>query len=138
MDIIFKKIKALDFPNQEYIVAGSCIMDIHGLKQAQDIDIVASERLFKECTESGEWNIIPCTYKEKIGQVRLEKDDIEIQLNVNCGNEFTPTLNELLSRAEYFEGIPFVCLEDLLKFKKSYDRPKDHIDIKLIEEYLIK
>ena len=136
MDII-AKVKALDFPEDEYIVVGSGIMDMYKLKQAHDIDIVVSKNLFQKCKKKG-WDSVSYTYQEKLGQDYLQKGDIELYLDVNCGEKFRPTLEELLNRKKVFEGIPFIGIRDLLKFKKSYNRPKDKDDIKIIEAFLKK
>jgi len=132
---LIAKVKNLGFPKEKYVVAGSAIMVMHDLKETKDIDIVVSAELFNSCIKD-QWEKIPYTYPDKLGQIWLKKDDIELYLDVNHGEQFRPTLEELLSRAEYFGEIPFLSLNDLLKFKKSYNRPKDQNDIQLIEEYL--
>lgn len=129
-----KKVKELNFPTNQYIIAGSGIMVMHNLKETKDIDIVVSEKLFNQYSKI--WEQIPYTYPDKLGCVYLQKDEIELYRDVNHGEEFRPTLEELLARAEYFDGIAFIHLKDLLKFKKSYNRPKDQNDIQLIEQCL--
>lgn len=133
---ILEKVRSLNFPAGEYIVAGSAIMVMHNLKETKDIDIVVSSGLFDTCSADDSWEKIQYTYIEKLGKYFLNKREVELYLDVNHGEEFRPSLEELLSRAEYFEGIPFLSLEDLLKFKKSYGRPKDPAHIELIEECL--
>ena len=105
---------------------------MHDLKETKDIDVVISRELFSACMENG-WEEIPYTYADKLGRVWLKKDNVELYLDVNHGEQFKPSLKELLSRAEYFDEIPFLSLSDLLRFKKSYDRPKDKNDMRLIE-----
>ncbi len=132
---ILAEVKSLNFSANGYIVVGSGIMVMHGLKEPHDIDLVVSPEVFNNAQKEG-WGQVPYTYQDKLGKFYLRKMDIELYLDVNHGESFRPTLEELLSRAEYFDGVPFLSFEDLIKFKKSYDRPKDRVDIKLIEEYL--
>jgi hypothetical protein len=138
MDII-KEIKKLDFPADKYVIVGSGPMAVRGLKEAHDIDIVVEPDLFEKCKADG-WKEMPWTY-EKIGQIYLKRDDIELYLDVNCG-DFNPTTEELIKRADVIEGIPFITLEDMLKFKraynKAYNREKHRKDIGITEIYLRK
>jgi hypothetical protein len=46
--------------------------------------------------------------------------------------------DEMIGRAEIIDEVSFVNLQDLIKIKKLFNREKDKIDIKLIEEYLKK
>ncbi|MDP1624872.1 MAG: hypothetical protein Q8L64_03800 [bacterium] len=131
---VIESVKKLNFPSDEYIVVGTGIMAVLGLKESHDIDIVVSPRLF-ELSKSNGWLETPYTYPDKIGQIYLKKDDMELYLDVNCG-QFNPTLNELLSRKEVFDDINFISFGDLLRFKKEYNRPKDAKDIALIEKHL--
>ena len=47
-----------------------------------------------------------------------------------------PRQKNLLKMAEIIEGIPFAPLTEVLKWKKAFGRPKDVVDIELIEQYL--
>ncbi|MFA6158230.1 MAG: hypothetical protein WCV82_04195 [Candidatus Paceibacterota bacterium] len=133
MDII-NQVKNLKLTKDQYVVVGSGIMAMHGLKEIHDIDIVVSPEIFEGCKNKG-WKTMHYTYPDKPGEIYLKQGDIELYTDVNCRN-FNPTLQELLSKAEYFSGIPFICLDDLIKFKTEYNRPKDHKDIELMENYL--
>ncbi len=131
---IFKKIKKLHFPLGQYIVIGSGPMAAHGIKNINDIDIVVTPELFERCKQEG-WEQIPWTYPDKIGKVFLRKGFIELYLDVNCRN-FNPTFKELLQRADVMNGITFASLEDVMKFKKEYNKPKHLEDIRKIEDYI--
>ena len=50
---IFLAIKDLGFALGQYVVVGSGIMAAYGLKEAQDIDLVATPTLFAELERSG-------------------------------------------------------------------------------------
>ena len=132
---IINLVKSLSLPQDKFIVVGSGIMTMHGLKDAHDIDLVVSPEILKSYSKKTDWETKYYAYPEEIGKTYLQNSDLEMYLDVNYGN-FNPTLDELLGRAEYFDDIPFISLEDLIKFKTEYNRPKDHIDIQKIKTYL--
>jgi len=111
-------------------------MVIRNIKKSEDIDIVVSRELFEKCKQEG-WTQVDRTYPDKIGNIYLRRDCIELYLDVNCGN-FNPTLEELCQRADIVEGIAFASLEDVIKFKQSYNKPKHKEDVQKIKDYLQK
>jgi len=133
---IFEEVRNLDFPDGQYVVVGSGPMAAHGLKEIQDVDIVVTSELFEKCKQEG-WEQVSWTYPERLGQVYLKRGLVELYLDVSCG-DFNPTLEELLQRTEYVEGIPFAALADILQFKKAYGRSKHLEDVLEIERYLKK
>ncbi len=135
MDII-QEIQNLNFSADQYIVVGSGPMAVRDLKDSHDIDIVVTPELFEQCKEGG-WEQMPWTYSGKEGQIYLKKGIVELYLDVNAG-EFHPTFQELQSRADVMQDIPFASLGDIVQFKRAYNRPKHNEDIQKIEEYLKK
>ena len=127
---IFEEVKKLNFSIGKYVVVGSGTMAAHNIRQAKDIDIVVVEELFSKCANNG--------WKEKMrpnGKKGLKRGNIEVYLDVNYGN-YNPKTQDLIRNAEIINGIPFLRLEDLIKFKKEYNREKDIQDIQLIERHL--
>ena len=127
---IFDEIKKLNFPIDEYVVVGGAAMMARGIKETQDIDLVVKSELFEKCHQNG-WKSHP----RPNGELGLEKDIVEIYLNVNCGN-FNPTFQELRAKADVIKGVPFCSLEDGINFKREYNREKDLKDIQLINDYI--
>lgn len=131
---IFQEINKLNFKLGHYVVAGSGPMAAHGIKDITDIDIVVTPELFEKCKQE-DWEQIPWTYPDHLGPIFLRRGFIELYTDVNCGN-FNPTFKELLQRADIIQGIPFASLEDVMKFKNEYNKPKHLEDIRKIENYL--
>jgi len=127
---IFKEIQKLEFPVNEYVIVGGGSMMARGIKETYDIDIVVTENLFNLCKDNG-WQGHP----KPNGDPSLRRENVELYLDVNCG-DFNPTFEELRNRAEIINNIPFCSLEDVIDFKKRYNRDKDIKDINLIKEYL--
>ncbi|MEN9342388.1 MAG: hypothetical protein RIQ54_644 [Candidatus Parcubacteria bacterium] len=86
---IIEEVKKLNFPIGQYVIVGSGPMAVRGLRDAHDIDIVVTRELFETCKANG-WEAVPWTYPEKIGQIYLRKNYVELYLDVNCA-DFNPT-----------------------------------------------
>lgn len=130
---VIEKVKSLSFPDGQYVVVGSGILAVKGIRESHDIDIVVIPVLFEKCKAEG-WEQVPWTY-EKMDQVYLKKDEFELYLDVNC-KDFNPTFQELFQRAEIIDGVVFASLQDTINFKRAYNKPKHLKDIELIEQYL--
>ncbi len=126
---IIEKIKELNFPKEHYVVIGSGTMDVLGIRKAQDIDISTSEELFEVLKNSGDWEEY-----EKYGRPFLKKDVFEINNQLNW-DKYNTVLEEANKTALFIDGIPFLSLDELVKFKTASGREKDIQDIKLIKEF---
>ncbi len=129
MDII-QKVKSLNLPVGQYAVFGSAPMAIRKIRESHDIDMVVTEELYQHLKDHG--------WKDKVsnnGSKMLHKDEFEVGMSWEFG-EYKPDVANLIQNADMFEGIPFVKLEEVLKWKKAWGRDKDQVDIKLIEEYM--
>jgi len=69
---IFKKLKELNFPLGEYVLVGSGPLAARGIREASDLDIAVTPKLFKELIESKKYQKI-----EKYGKLFLEADNID-------------------------------------------------------------
>ena len=129
---IIDKVKALNLPKGSFIVFGSCPLAVAGIREANDIDLLVSEKLFSQLQKSG-WQELDKGNNDK----PLVHDDFEAHVNWNFSS-YKPTLNQLLVTATIIDGIYFASLDEVRKWKMASGRPKDVIDIELINEYLNK
>lgn len=130
---IISKIKKLNLPDGHYMVMGSAILQILGIRQAQDIDLLVSPELFVELKEKRGWHIHP--------KYPTSLDNAEKTAGAKQSLDFMRqnyTLKGALPTAYWCEGIPFENLEMLVDAKTQLGREKDLIDIKLIQDYLLK
>lgn len=127
---IIEKLKSLNIPSDQYVVISSGTLDILGIRKANDIDLSITKELHKNLRKTGNW-------KEDIrhNKVFLLKDDIEINPDVSWEG-YKTTTKELIKSALVVDGINFMNLEEVVKFKKALGREKDFKDIELIEKYL--
>ncbi len=126
---LIKKLLVLNLPPDDFAVFGSGPMMAHGLKEAHDLDIIA---------RGTAWSLAQALGQQKKGtyggdKVELAGGQIEV-FNAWGPGEWDP--DELIDTAEVIAGIRFVTLENVLKWKKMMNRPKDAEHIRLIEAYL--
>ena len=129
---IIKKIKNLELPFGKYVVIGSGILEPLGIRIASDIDIAALPELHEQLRLTGQW-------KEELrhNKIFLKRNAIEINPRLSWSN-YQTTTQEAIASATVIDGIPFMNLVELCKFKKALGREKDIKDIQLIDEYLSK
>jgi len=139
MDIL-GKVKALNLPPEQFVVMGSAILELKGIRKAEDIDIIVSRDLFEKEKSNPRWE-----YKIEQGDVgggvQVEMLDnhegITLYPYIYGGGEIDFFLDDP-KRTEQIDGIKFVSLENLLEVKSSsWDRPKDRLDAELIKAYLV-
>lgn len=127
---ITEKLKSLNLPADQYVVISSGILDVLGIRKANDIDLSITKELHDELRKTGDWE-----EDVRYGKVFLLKEDIEINPEVSW-DDYKTTTKELIETAQVIDGINFMNLEEVIKFKKALGREKDFKDIELIEEYL--
>jgi len=124
---LLEKFRKLNLPDKKYAIYGSGPLAVREIRKAKDLDIVVSNDLYeklkeKYLTDPKKWRRI------KIGEIEIYPSWA-----------WEPKIKELekiIKRAELIEGLRFVRLDDLIKWKKKMGRSKDLKDINLVKEYL--
>jgi len=124
------KLNSLGLSADDYAVFGSGPMFAHGIKDlGHDLDIIARGNAWRQaCSTSS-----PQTAIFGGLVVNLFNGEIEIFDSWAPGDW---DVNDLIDTAEIIEGIRFVTLENVVKWKRLMGREKDQIHIKMIEDYL--
>ncbi len=136
---ITERVRELSLPFGEYVVVGGA-MEAHGIRPAHDLDIVVTPKLFETLIQDG-WPVCDCDgckaeWKEGSTRRMLKKPGVDILSDYSWKHEYKADTDELIKNADVIEGIPFVQLSELLKWKKAATREKDLKDVALLEEYL--
>lgn len=126
---IIEKIKELNLPSDKYVIIGSGTLDVLGIRSAVDIDISVTKDLYIKLKETGVWK-----KEERYGKIFLKKDIFEVNPKLDWEN-YKTTTEEANRSALFLEGIPFMNLDELCKFKQALGREKDIKDIVLIKKY---
>ena len=129
------KVKALNLPLDQIIVIGSGILDQLGIRSASDIDLAASSDLMKKLSEeSSDW----IKKFDDNQRFYFVKDDGSAE--VWDGWEFDGQVvnyDDLLDYVVEYDGVRFVNLEFLSRWKKWRSLEKDTQDVKLIDEWRV-
>lgn len=128
---IFEQVKSLNLPLGEYAVVGSGVMAAHGIRDYKDIDILVTSTLYEQLKSSG-WK----ENSDRPDLIFVEKGIFGAGRTMMTTPRYNPDNDKLIANADVINGIAFIQLNDLVKFKKSLSRPKDLEDIALIEKYL--
>jgi hypothetical protein len=122
-----RKFDQLEIPKKEYVFIASATLAIRDIREAQDLDILVTKKVFKNLKKR---------YKNKIKKEpyeRIEIDELEIGYDWRGDEE---KVKDWIQNAENVSGYQCMKLKDVIKLKKELGREKDKKDIKLIEDYL--
>jgi hypothetical protein len=126
---IVERVKKLNLPSGKYIIVGSGTLEALGIRSANDIDIAALPELYEQLRATGEWE-----EEERYGKIFLKRDGVDINPQLSWPGYSTST-EEAIASALIIDGVPFMNLDDLKRFKLALGREKDKADIALIENY---
>ncbi|MFH1657015.1 MAG: hypothetical protein ABH919_00970 [bacterium] len=127
---IVEKVKKLNFAPGEYVVIGSGLLDVLGIRQANDIDIAVLPELHARLRTTGEWE-----EEKRYGKIFLKKEKIEIVPQLSW-SEYPTSTEEAIASATVIDNVYFMNLQELRRFKEALGREKDFADIALIDAYL--
>lgn len=130
--VLLSQVKQLNLPKGEYAIFGSGPMGVRNLRDCQDIDMIVTNKLFENSSKKLGWKNGDFERNGEYIQM-IKKGEIELYKEWGPGKWNN---NELIKDAEIIDGLPFVKLKYVLKWKKISGREKDKKDIKLINEYL--
>jgi hypothetical protein len=130
---IFKKLKELDFPLGEYVLVGSGPLAARGIREASDLDIAVTDKLWRQLFDSGDYKT-----EERYGRLFLAKknrNDIDIIKQLDW-EDYPTTVEEAIKSADIIQGFPFLNISETIKFKTALGREKDFRDIEMLKDYL--
>jgi hypothetical protein len=117
-------VSVLDLDRRDFVIFGSCPLLAHGLRQrVTDIDVVARGPVWHRVCQTG---ILTTGTINEAPMVTFWGG--LIQFSSGWISEQWDT-DDLIDRAETIEGLPFAQLTDVLAYKRTLRRPKDHSDI---------
>lgn len=126
---IIAKMKELNLAEGSYIAFGATPLAVAGIRESQDIDLLVTPELRTALVKQG-WKEV----QNGVNDHPVTRGVYEAHDAWNFDG-FQPTLAELQSRALLVDGIPFASLQDVRKWKTAAGRPKDLVDLALLDEY---
>jgi hypothetical protein len=126
------EVQKLELPLGEYAVVGSGPLAVRGIREAHDIDLVVTPQLYDQLKKDG-WDEehIPDSKREWV----LSHGPFDVAATWSVEG-YEPEVPQLIADAELIDGVAFVRLEDVMRWKKACAREKDLADIRLIEQFL--
>lgn len=126
---LLDRVKRLNLPAGKFALFGSSPLAIRGIVDARDIDIIVTEDVWEEYEKK--WKIMATDD----GSRYLWNDEIELWRDWKPG---IWDIEKLIKESEAIEGLPFVRLKEVMRWKKLSGRDKDKKHLMLIGEYLKK
>lgn len=128
------ELKGLNLPPGKFALFGSAPLCVRGLRECgHDLDLIVTEDLWDEYSRKEEWE--RKTNEYGIEYLKLRSNEIELYKTWYPGEWNLP---KIIREAETIDGLPFVRLETVREWKKTFGRDKDKRDIALIDEFLAK
>jgi hypothetical protein len=129
-DQIITAVKSLNLPAGSYIVFGSCPLAAAGIRESSDIDLVVSHEIFDALCAAG-WQ----RHDDKGTVQSCTQGPFDVHTGWDFGT-YNPTLADLLKTANLIDAVPFASLSEVREWKSVSARPKDLVDVALIDDYL--
>jgi hypothetical protein len=131
---LMQKLLSLGLPPEDYAVFGSAPMALRGLKTLNnDIDVIARGAAWEKAKQY----CFPEESPMRFGNF-LKLFDGKIEIYHSWFPKDAWNVDELIDGAEVVDGVRYVKLEEVLKYKKARFAEKDRKDIEAIENYLAK
>lgn len=130
-----EKAKELGLSNEDFVLVGGSVLDIHDIRKSDDIDVIVSAKGFRELKDRG-WEVDQ-EFLEKWGRERLTHDVFEIYQNhIFKGQDYLLPFEAVRDIAQKIDGVYVQPLGHLLLAKIDNGRPKDLADVELIKQFL--
>ena len=130
-----ERVKELGLPLDQIIIIGSGILDQLGIRQSTDIDVAARSEILEKIARDDDW----IERVDKNQRRYLVKCDGSAE--IWDGWEIDGRIveyDELLDYAVEYDGVKFVNLDFLRRWKNWRGREKDIQDVRLINEWRAK
>ena len=119
-----KELKKLKLPADKFAVFGNGPLSVRGLKEAIDLHIIVKKDI---------WNALDRKFMARNNYGAIILGGIEV---VRDMLPWFDDLDELIDSADIIDGIRYVKLEHVLKWKKEMNKEKYRSDIKIIGDFM--
>jgi hypothetical protein len=127
---LIDEVRALQIPEDCFIIVGSGLLEALHIRPAADIDIIVDADLLDRFAGEG-WESIVSDHGKTV--LTFERFEMSATWSTPDGEM---SHGDLVPGSISIEGVRFIGLPRLLAWKTAMARPKDVADIALIESYL--
>jgi hypothetical protein len=129
---IIKEVKKLNISRNDCIVVGGGILNQLGIRETSDVDLIVKPEIYESFRSLSGW--VEKTWPK--GAPTLLNGIYE--LGTDWGDDkHIYGFEEIDRQSIEIDGVKFVSLELLKKWKLAKGRDKDLRDVKLIDDYLV-
>ena len=129
LDTLLKELGNLKLPEDSYVITASGPLAAHNIREAQDLDVVVTEELWKKLTKK--YSVKKGAFETiDIGNIQILGEGSIYNTKDIC------SVKEQIATADIIKGHRFTNLPNVKKVKQVLGRPKDLKDIELIDNYL--
>lgn len=126
-----KELKKLNLPSDQFAVMSSGVLAVRGLREARDLDLVVTRNLWSMLSSK-----YPIEKHDKGYFISLDKNIEAVGGRLESQEKDFIQMEGQIRKADIIDGVRYVRLGDVIKFKKRLGRKKDYKDIEHINEYL--
>ena len=128
---LFDALRSLQLPASDYAVFGSGPLIVRGIiEPTSDLDVLSRGAAWAKAKTLGDRILLP---EHAVEVVSLLEGAITIGTRWAIGEIDT---DELIHSAEIIEGLPFVRMEHVVRYKEIAARPKDLAHLRLLNAAL--
>ena len=125
---LFDQLRRLELPAQGYAVFGSGPLAIRGLiPRANDLDIICRDEVWAIVSRLGDVRHLP---DYDVSVVELAGGALTFGTEWKIGDF---DVDELIATAEIIDGLPFVRLEHVVRYKKIRSSEKDLLHLAALQ-----
>ncbi len=130
LNSLFDRVKRLNLPVGDYAIFGSGPLIVRGIiRGSNDLDVICRGRAWQNVKKMGERE-----YLSKYDVTIVTMCDGRLTFGSEWGiGEFDT--NDLIDSAEIIDGLPFVCLEHVVSYKKIRKWTKDLKHLEALKAY---
>ncbi len=129
-----QRVHQLGLPLDQVIVVGSGLLGHLGLRQSDDVDLLAAPELFDELDASDAWEK---RHDAQRHETYFVNEKVGAEVWFSLPDESGPLDHQtLLADVETHDGVKFMSLERTKNWKSWNGRDKDLADVRLLEKYL--
>jgi len=128
---LMKYLNDINLPRDKFALFGSAPLAVRGLRDCHDLDLIMTDELWIDLQE----HYYPDS--ENPNKIILLRSRISGETQIEAFKTWEPwfdDVNELIESADIIEGVRFVNLENVKKWKEQMGREKDKKDLQLIKQ----
>lgn len=126
-----KRLNKLTLPEDQFVIVGSGPLGVRDIRECRDLDVLVTDELWNELAKK-----YPIKQEHGIDKIEVDEDIEMLAKGSAFRDPNIASIEEIIKNADIIEGIRFINLELLVKFKQKMGREKDLKDIDLIKDYL--